>query len=158
MSASGLIDRVRHRTRTGCPWRDVPQRHGPWWRVHALFACWQVVGVRTARVDVDCAGGCGRHVVLAAVNGLEHLAGSRARRGLEAGQRGSGCGRTASPRAGPLSSRLVDLDARRDRHPLWRSAVPAHPGQVGDSPEMIPVLDAIRVAPLRTRSCPHPSR
>jgi transposase len=40
-----LVDGVRHRTRVGCPWRDVPQRYGPWWRVYALFACWQVLGV-----------------------------------------------------------------------------------------------------------------
>jgi transposase len=31
--------------RVGCPWRDVPDRYGPWWRVYALFACWQVLGV-----------------------------------------------------------------------------------------------------------------
>jgi transposase len=41
----GLVDGVRHRTRTGCPWRDVPERYGPWWRVYALFACWQLLGV-----------------------------------------------------------------------------------------------------------------
>jgi transposase len=26
-----LVDGVRHRTRVGCPWRDVPRRYGPWW-------------------------------------------------------------------------------------------------------------------------------
>ena len=40
-----LVDGVRFRTRAGCPWRDVPARYGPWWRVYALFACWQVLGV-----------------------------------------------------------------------------------------------------------------
>ena len=40
-----LVDGVRHRTRVGCPWRDVPERYGPWWRVYALFACWQLLGV-----------------------------------------------------------------------------------------------------------------
>jgi transposase len=35
----GLIDGVRFRVRVGCPWRDVPDRYGPWWRVYALFAC-----------------------------------------------------------------------------------------------------------------------
>ena len=39
-----LVDGVRHRTRVGCPWRDVPQRYGPWWRVYALFARWQLMG------------------------------------------------------------------------------------------------------------------
>lgn len=36
----GLIDGVRFRVRVGCPWRDVPPRYGPWWRVYALFSCW----------------------------------------------------------------------------------------------------------------------
>jgi transposase len=41
----GLVDGARYRARVGCPWRDVPDRYGPWWRVYALFACWQVLGV-----------------------------------------------------------------------------------------------------------------
>lgn len=40
-----LVDGVRHRARVGCPWRDVPRRYGPWWRVYALFGCCQVPGV-----------------------------------------------------------------------------------------------------------------
>ena len=34
----GLVDGVRHRVRTGCPWRDVPDRYGPWWWVYSLMA------------------------------------------------------------------------------------------------------------------------
>lgn len=40
-----LVDGVRHRARVGCPWRDVPLRYSPWWRIYGLFACWQVLGV-----------------------------------------------------------------------------------------------------------------
>jgi transposase len=40
----GLVDGARYRARVGCPWRDVPDRYGPWWWVDALFACWQVLG------------------------------------------------------------------------------------------------------------------
>ncbi|GAC81527.1 Putative transposase of IS4/5 family [Gordonia malaquae] len=40
-----LIDGVRYRTRIGCPWRDVPDCYGPWWRVYALFTQWQLAGV-----------------------------------------------------------------------------------------------------------------
>ncbi|MFG2721836.1 transposase [Streptomyces sp. NPDC048416] len=36
-----LIDGIRWRTRTGAPWRDVPERYGPWDRVHDLFRRWQ---------------------------------------------------------------------------------------------------------------------
>ena len=31
--------------RVGAPWRDVPIRYGPWWRVYALFRPWQAAGV-----------------------------------------------------------------------------------------------------------------
>ncbi|WP_405775582.1 transposase [Streptomyces sp. NBC_01538] len=36
-----LIDGIRFRTRTGVPWRDVPERYGPWARVYDLFRRWQ---------------------------------------------------------------------------------------------------------------------
>ncbi|MGW2811227.1 transposase [Streptomyces sp. NPDC001450] len=29
-----LVDGIRWRTRTGAPWRDVPERYGPWDRVY----------------------------------------------------------------------------------------------------------------------------
>jgi transposase len=28
-----LIEGIIYRFRTGCPWRDVPERYGPWWAV-----------------------------------------------------------------------------------------------------------------------------
>jgi len=36
-----LIDGIRWRTRVGAPWRDVPQRYGPWASVYGLFRRWQ---------------------------------------------------------------------------------------------------------------------
>lgn len=36
-----LIDGIRWRTRAGGPWRDVPQRYGPWDRAYDLFRRWQ---------------------------------------------------------------------------------------------------------------------
>ncbi|MFE9404079.1 transposase [Streptomyces sp. NPDC006530] len=36
-----LIDGIRWRTRTATPWRDVPERYGPWDRVYDLFRRWQ---------------------------------------------------------------------------------------------------------------------
>ncbi|MFF3122369.1 transposase [Streptomyces sp. NPDC057908] len=32
-----LINDIRFRTRTGIPWRDLPERHGPWETVYGLF-------------------------------------------------------------------------------------------------------------------------
>jgi transposase len=39
-----LIDGIRFRTRTGCPWRDVPERYGTWQCVYGLFRAWQLAG------------------------------------------------------------------------------------------------------------------
>lgn len=36
-----LLDGIRWRTRTGAPWRDVPERYGPWDRAYDLFRRWQ---------------------------------------------------------------------------------------------------------------------
>ncbi|MEU9994585.1 transposase [Streptomyces sp. NPDC050848] len=36
-----LIDGIRWRTRTGAPWRDVPERYGPCDRAYDLFRRWQ---------------------------------------------------------------------------------------------------------------------
>ncbi|MEU0162309.1 transposase [Streptomyces sp. NPDC006261] len=40
-----LTDGIRWRTRTGAPWRDVPERYGPWDRVVDLFRRWQRDGI-----------------------------------------------------------------------------------------------------------------
>jgi transposase len=40
------IDGIRWRTRAGTPWRDVPERYGPWDRVYDLFRRWQRNGTR----------------------------------------------------------------------------------------------------------------
>src|SRR5262249_57579323 len=36
-----LIDGIRWRVRAGAPWRDVPERYGPWQSVYGLFRRWQ---------------------------------------------------------------------------------------------------------------------
>jgi len=36
-----LIDGIRWRTRAGTPWRDIPDRYGPWDRIYDLFRRWQ---------------------------------------------------------------------------------------------------------------------
>jgi transposase len=35
-----LINGIRWRTRVGAPWRDVPERYGPWQSVYDLFRRW----------------------------------------------------------------------------------------------------------------------
>ncbi|WP_231598855.1 transposase [Corynebacterium occultum] len=42
-----LLNGIFFRIRTGCPWPDVHERHGPWWRVYALFVHLRADGVWT---------------------------------------------------------------------------------------------------------------
>ncbi|MFE7122040.1 transposase [Streptomyces sp. NPDC057654] len=57
-----LMGGIRWRTRTGDPWRDVPERYGLWGRGHALFRCWQRDGawariVTRLQAEAGAAGG-----------------------------------------------------------------------------------------------------
>jgi transposase len=52
------VNPIRWRTRTGAPWRDVPERYGPWESAYSLFRRWQrdgtwarVLGQLQARAD-----------------------------------------------------------------------------------------------------------
>ena len=56
-----LIDGIRWRTRTGAPWRDVPDRYGPWPPVYDMFRRWQRNGtwrkiVTALQARADAAG------------------------------------------------------------------------------------------------------
>ncbi|MBC7309225.1 MAG: IS5 family transposase [Tetrasphaera sp.] len=156
----GLVDGVRHRTRAGCPWRDVPDRYGPWWRVYALFALWQVLGVweRIEKKLLATANARGRLSWQVSVDsttsrGHVHAAGAR-RDGFnrvvgEPDHHGFGRSR------GGWSTK-IHLACDQDRGVL---AFIVTPGQDGDSPQMIPVLNAIDVPGHgRARARRRPSR
>jgi len=40
-----FIDAVLYRYRAGIPWRDLPERFGPWKNVHTRFTRWSESGV-----------------------------------------------------------------------------------------------------------------
>lgn len=56
-----LINGVIYRFRTGCPWRDVPERYGPWWAVwprHSQLTAngvWDEILIRLL-AEADAAG------------------------------------------------------------------------------------------------------
>lgn len=142
----GLIDGVRYRVRVGCPWRDVPDRYGPWWRAYALFACWQLAGIwedleQALIAKADAAGKIGWDVSVDSTTSRAHVHAAGARR--DSSQRiddepdDHALGRSR----GGWSTK-IHLACERDRHVL---AFLLAPGQAGDSPQMIPVLQRIRV-------------
>jgi transposase len=36
-----VINGIRWRIRTGAPWRDIPERYGPWETCYCVFRTWQ---------------------------------------------------------------------------------------------------------------------
>ncbi|MGV9658062.1 IS5 family transposase [Streptomyces koyangensis] len=147
--------RLRWRTRTGAPWRDVPDRYGPWDRVYDLFRRWQrdstwariltrlqaeadAKGLITWEVNVDSTV-CRAH---------QHAAGATkkgiSRRSRPAVSSSSpadhGLGRS---RGGPTTK--IHLAVEQGQKPL---SVVITAGQRGDSPQFEPVLEAIRVPRL----------
>ena len=141
-----LVNGIFFRVRTGCPWRDVHERYGPWWRVYHLFIRLRADGVWTHvhtrllthaqekgklswEVSVDSTTARG-HV---------HAAGARkdstARHPTEPADHGFGRSR------GGWSTKIhVGIDA--DCGVL---SFVITPGQVGDGPQMVPVIEKIRV-------------
>ena len=55
-----VINAIRWRVRTGSPWRDMPDRYGPWETAYSVFRAWQRDGTWAdvltrlqARADAD---------------------------------------------------------------------------------------------------------
>src|ERR687894_1069670 len=40
-----VVNGILWRLKTGAPWRDLPERYGPWQTVYARFRRWQQAGV-----------------------------------------------------------------------------------------------------------------
>ena len=56
-----VVNAILWRLRTGAPWRDLPERYGPWQTVYSRFRRWQRAGVwervlATLQADGDAAG------------------------------------------------------------------------------------------------------
>lgn len=148
-----LIDGIRWRVRTGSPWRDVPERYGPWESVYGLFRRWQLAGTWALILAVlqalaDEAGhvAWGVSVDSATARAHQHAAGARgdgaAQKeppGPEPGDHGLGRSR------GGLTTKF-HLAVEQGQKPL---AVIVTAGQRGDSPQFIPVMEKIRVRRLR---------
>lgn len=142
----GLVDGVRFRVRVGCPWRDVPDRYGPWWRVYALFACWQLLGVweqieQALIQQADAAGKVGWDVSVDSTTARAHVHAAGARGDSRDRHQREPADHALGRSRGGWSTK-IHLACERDRHVL---AFALTAGQAGDSPQMIPVLERIRV-------------
>ncbi|GAA2774789.1 IS5 family transposase [Saccharopolyspora taberi] len=158
-----LLNGIRWRVRVGSPWRDVPERYGHWQSIYQLFRRWQIDGVWSwiwaqLRALTDAEGAIDWQVsVDSTINQAhQHAAGARHRPydqvespGDEPADHGLGRFR------GGLSTK-VHLACGQGPKPL---SMLVTAGQRGDSPQMRPLLDAIRVPRLgRGRPRNHPER
>ncbi|WP_425389380.1 IS5 family transposase [Cryptosporangium arvum] len=156
-----VIDGIRWRVRTGAPWRDLPERYGPWETAYALFRDWQRDGT-WARIVSDLQSRAQARGLITwdvsvdstVVRAHQHAAGAR-KRGSQK-QPPGGC--TAEPNdhglgrsRGGLSTK-IHLAAEGGQRPL---SLLVTAGQAGDAPQFQPVIDAIgvpgRVGRPRTR-------
>ncbi|MFB7853609.1 IS5 family transposase [Streptomyces sp. NPDC056053] len=149
-----LIDGIRWRTRTGAPWRDVPERYGPWDRAYDLFRRWQRDGtwariVTQLQAEADAKGliTWDVNVDSTVCRAHQHAAGA-AKRDLQKEPPGGiavepadhGLGRSR----GGLTTK-IHLAVEQGQKPL---SVVITAGQRGDSPQFEPVLETIRVPRL----------
>ncbi len=157
-----LIDGIRFRARTGCPWRDVPERYGTWQSVYGLFRTWQLAGrwaaILTGLQALSAEAGLIEWVVSvdSTINRAhQHAAG--ARRHPQQQQEppvGEPADHALGRSRGGLSTK-VHLAVEPGRKTL---ASKLTAGQAADSPQFVPVLQRIRVprrsGPGRPRTRP----
>lgn len=151
-SRRALIDGIRWRVRVGAPWRDVPERYGPWQSIYGLFRRWQRAGVwarlaTALQTRADAAGLIAWDVSVdsTVVRAHQHAAGARrdvlAQVEPVVGEPADhGLGRSR----GGLSTKLHLATEQGQR--LMSIVITA--GQRGDSPQFAAVLARIRVPRL----------
>ncbi|MFI5808536.1 IS5 family transposase [Streptomyces sp. NPDC051561] len=161
-----LIDGIRFRTRTGVPWRDVPERYGPWARSYDLFRRWQRDGTwqrifseLQAQADTKDLITWDLNIDSTVCRAHQHAAGARKR----------GTFRSSRPAVSPSSrndhalgrsrgglTTKIHLAVEQGQKPM---SLVITAGQRGDSPQFEPVLKKVRVArPGAGRPRTRPSR
>jgi transposase len=149
--------------RTGAPWRDLPERYGPWKTCHERLRRWTADGTWDATLARAQVFDDGRPVEWtisvdsSIVRAHQHAAGpgkgGSAGWGAPGAAVGAHDGEAIGRPRGGLSTKIhLAVDGRG--RPL---AVLLTPGQAGDNPQLLPLLDTIRVntpGPRRPRKRP----
>jgi transposase len=150
-----LFNGVAWRVRVGAPWRDVPERYGPWSTVYRLFATWQRRGVWALLVKLilallDTEGRFDWTVSVDSTTIRAHQAAAGARKRPVPGEPDDhALGRS---RGGWTTKIHLAADTSQAIMSLKLTA-----GQRGDSPQFQPVLELIKVprtGPGRPRTRP----
>ncbi|GAB2514076.1 Transposase DDE domain protein [Corynebacterium atrinae] len=154
-----LVNGVRHRIRIGCPWRDVPDRYGPWWRVYSLFRTWQGSG-RWARIEAalrseaDEQGKLGWDLSVDSTTTRAHVHAAGARRDSSELVDGEPADHALGRSRGGFSTKIhLACDGYLQSVSFTITA-----GQDGDAPQLTEVLDRVKVdrpGRRRPRTRPH---
>ncbi|MEU4818263.1 MULTISPECIES: IS5 family transposase [Micromonospora] len=156
-----VINGILWKLRTGAPWRDLPERFGPWKTCHERLRRWTADGtwdriLAAAQVHDD--GTPVQWTISidsSIVRAHQHAAGARKKGGspTSAATPGAQDGEAIGRSRGGLSTKIhLAVDGRG--RPL---SILLTPGQAGDNPQLLALLDAIRVnepGPGRPRKRP----
>ncbi|MZE50822.1 IS5 family transposase [Streptomyces sp. SID5770] len=148
-----VLNGILFRVRTGVPWRDLPERYGSWKTVYERHRRWSADGtwdrlLQAVQAEADLAGRIDWGMVgvdSTSCRAHQHAAGARKTRPRVPKKRTTprhhrpdeGLGRSR----GGLTSK-IHLAGEGGCRPM---ALLITPGQWGDAPQMIDVLDRIRV-------------
>src|SRR3954470_23275092 len=110
-----FVEAVLYRFRTGCPWRDLPERFGDWKTVHQRFSRWAKSGVFERIFKLLASDHDNEYMMIDAtiVRAHQHSAGARKKR------------RTSNR---PIPRRTDDQNPRAGRCPWLPRRVDAHAG------------------------------
>ncbi|MEU6687260.1 IS5 family transposase [Streptomyces sp. NPDC046832] len=148
-----VINGILFRQRTGVPWRDLPARFGKWKTVHARHRRWSADGtweriLRAVQADADTEGRVDWSMVSVDSTSCrvnQHAAGARTAEPRIPGRRGRPVQHRSDEALGRSRGGLtckIHLAGEGGCRPL---ALVITPGQWGDAPQLIPVLERIRV-------------
>ncbi|MGA5425142.1 IS5 family transposase [Streptomyces lavendulocolor] len=148
-----VINGIMFRVRTGVPWRDLPERYGSWKTVYERHRRWSADGtwdriMQSVQADADLAGRLDWSMVgvdSTSCRAHQHAAGARKTRPRIPKKRtmprhhrpDEGLGRSR----GGLTCK-IHLAGEGGCRPM---ALLLTPGQWGDAPQVVEVLDRIRV-------------
>ena len=104
-----FVEAVLYRYRAGIPWRDLPERFGPWKAVHTRFSRWAASGV-WERVCQPLAGAADNEYAMldsTIVRAHQHSAGAQKKRARTkpSDVARAGCARKSMPRWMPWATR-----------------------------------------------------
>ncbi|MFJ5801460.1 IS5 family transposase [Streptomyces decoyicus] len=151
-----VINGILFRQRTGIPWRDLPTRFGKWKTVHDRHRRWSADGtwdrilqaVQAVQADADAEGRIDWSVVSVdstVCRAHQHAAGACHRPARIPGRRSRPVQHRPDEAVGRSRGGFttkIHLVSEGGSRPL---AILITPGQWGDAPQLIPVLDRIRV-------------